>query len=103
MFNEAYYLRDYSDVNSAVTSGALDSGFEHFLLSGLLEGRSPTPWFSAADYRAANADVSSAITSGLVRSAYDQFVTRGITEDRALRACLTRHIIWRTIRMWRRR
>jgi Ca2+-binding RTX toxin-like protein len=38
-FNETLYLESNPDVQSAVTAGEYESGYEHFLQVGLLEGR----------------------------------------------------------------
>lgn len=38
-FNEATYLKRYPDVAQAIADGRLQSGYEHYALSGHLEGR----------------------------------------------------------------
>ena len=40
-FDEEYYLRTYWDVNGAKQSGAVPSGFEHFMRAGHKESREP--------------------------------------------------------------
>jgi len=42
-FDEAWYLQQYGDVNAAVASGHVKSGFLHFIQHGLFEGRWPSP------------------------------------------------------------
>ncbi len=39
-FDEAYYLMEHGDVAAQVRAGGLRSGFEHWILYGIAEGRS---------------------------------------------------------------
>ena len=84
LFSESVYLSRYPDVAAAVADGRFESGYQHFLQYGLLEGRSGsndwTPAIEAA-YLAANPDVASAVsrhdligdTGYVLNSGYEHF------------------------------
>lgn len=59
-FDEAYYLRQFPDVRAAVASGAFTSGWEHFRLFGVAEGRVASPFLDLDLYRANNPDLTDA-------------------------------------------
>ncbi len=77
-FDEVFYLQRYPDVAEAVASGSFASGLEHFLRSGLIEGRDPNTLFDSAFYLQQNPDVAIA---GM--HPWEHFVDYGIAEGRA--------------------
>ncbi|HTT79238.1 MAG TPA: hypothetical protein VMF86_06125, partial [Stellaceae bacterium] len=63
--DEAWYLRQYSDVREGVARGDSASAAEHFRNCGYLEGRMPAePQVDEIWYRARNPDVSAGIRAG---------------------------------------
>jgi SAM-dependent methyltransferase/ectoine hydroxylase-related dioxygenase (phytanoyl-CoA dioxygenase family) len=78
-FDETWYLNAYPDVADAVRSGALRSGFTHWMKSGKAEGRIPPPGYTegesfdadwyAASYHAVAADIA----AGLAQDADEHY------------------------------
>lgn len=58
--DETYYLTNNPDVQTAVSTGAFNSGLEHFRLYGQNEGRQPVGGYDAAYYLTQNAEVVTA-------------------------------------------
>lgn len=82
LFDENYYMTIYSDVRSAVLSGALTSAWTHYNLYGQKEGRNPSPYFREADYLAANPDIAAAVASKALPSGFWHFYNWGQREAR---------------------
>jgi hypothetical protein len=47
LFDEQWYVDTYEDVREAIAKGSIYSGFVHFAINGLHEGRSPNPTLDA--------------------------------------------------------
>jgi|GEM_PF-4029262 len=82
LFDETQYLNKNPDVAAAVQQGAFKYGFEHFVLFGIDEGRSPGDWFDQDYYLAQNPDVAGAVKKGTIRSAIAHFFAFGHREKR---------------------
>jgi uncharacterized protein YkwD len=80
VFDEQYYLARNPDVAAAVSNHAIASGFEHFLLSGLDEGRQSSRLFDVRYYLANNPDLRASGFS--YRQAFEHFQSFGLTEGR---------------------
>ncbi|HEY6432414.1 MAG TPA: hypothetical protein VIZ17_10570 [Acetobacteraceae bacterium] len=50
LFDEFWYIRNNLDVHKAVSTGEMSCGLEHFVSTGLSQGRSPTIWFNPGYY-----------------------------------------------------
>ena len=84
LFNEQFYLATNPDVASAVAAGAFSSGFQHFSVSGLQEGRTQiSPFYNEQNYILANPDVSAAVNAGVFRSGLQHYFVAGFDEGRA--------------------
>ena len=83
IFNEAFYLNRYVDVRMAVQAGYLQSGLQHFLLRGEIEGRSPFAQYDEASYLGRNADVRAAVQQGRLVSGVSHFLRAGQFEGRS--------------------
>ncbi|NEQ45428.1 MAG: hypothetical protein F6K00_18570 [Leptolyngbya sp. SIOISBB] len=81
LFDEADYLSENPDVAIAVQQGIYQYGFEHFVLFGLSEGRTPSNWFDEQYYLAQNADVAAAVSRGQT-TAIAHFLQIGHRENR---------------------
>ncbi|MGF1494937.1 MAG: alkaline phosphatase D family protein [Microcoleaceae cyanobacterium] len=82
LFNETFYLANNPDVRVAVESGAISSGFAHFLESGQFQVRQPSALYNEAEYLAENPDVVQFIAQGFVVSGFQHFVEVGQFELR---------------------
>jgi len=82
LFDETHYLSKNPDVAAAVRQGVFKYGFEHFVLFGIDEGRSPGDWFDRDYYLAQNPDVAAAVNQGTIRSAIAHFFAFGHREKR---------------------
>ncbi len=83
-FDEAFYLNDNPDVQSAVADGIFDDGFEHFFEFGLSEGRIPREeltFFSSSGYEDSNPDVDAAVENGVFASGLEHFLTFGLNNE----------------------
>lgn len=80
MFNPTTYLDRYPDVKAAVEGGFI-SAYDHFLLFGVHEDRSPLSFFDADAYLLFNPDVKAAVERGET-SAIAHFLLYGIREER---------------------
>ena len=83
-FNESFYLAGNPDVAAAVAAGQFNSGYEHFIIFGRLEGRAPTAAFNPTHYLALNPDVAAAVQSHIFASAWDHYIRNGRFENRAV-------------------
>ncbi|WP_204140652.1 cadherin-like domain-containing protein [Halomicronema sp. CCY15110] len=81
LYDERYYLNQNPDVARLVGS-TFSSGFQHFVTSGINEGRNPSVLYNESFYRANNADVRNAIASGALSSGLSHFLTSGHREGR---------------------
>jgi hypothetical protein len=78
-----------SDVLNATTQPGWVSAWNHFVLFGILEGRSPngttgfTGLFDNAKYLAQNADVANAVSNGDFRNGFEHYLLFGAKESRA--------------------
>ncbi|MBE7380910.1 MAG: tandem-95 repeat protein [Leptolyngbya sp. SIO1E4] len=81
-FDESFYLNQNPDVADAVNAGVFSSGYQHFVLSGLAEGRNPSLLYDEAFYLANNEDVAQAVTSGVFTSGLVHFLQAGHEEGR---------------------
>ncbi len=81
LFDETDYLSDNPDVAAAVQQGQFNYGFEHFVLFGIKEGRTPSDWFDADYYLSQNADVAAAVGRGET-TAIAHFLNLGHRENR---------------------
>jgi hypothetical protein len=83
IFNERFYLDSYADVRTAVATGAIGSGLEHFQRFGIQEGRvAVSPLWNEAEYLRLNGDVANAVRTGVVRSGLQHFILFGENERR---------------------
>jgi len=81
--DEAWYLRTYEDIATAIRSGSVRSAKQHFVDDGYFEGR--LPFEMAVDerwYLMQNPDVSDSIRRGDVVSAQEHFDQDGYREGR---------------------
>jgi Ca2+-binding RTX toxin-like protein len=87
-FDAQAYLLDNPDVLNATTQPGWVSAWNHFVLFGILEGRSPngttgfTGLFDNAKYLAQNADVSQAVSNGDFRNGFEHYLLFGAKEGR---------------------
>jgi uncharacterized protein len=81
-FDESYYLHHHADVADAVRSGALSSGYQHFVNYGWREGRNPSSLYNEQFYLSQNADVAKAIADGAITSGLQHFLLHGHGEGR---------------------
>ncbi|MDB9527894.1 FG-GAP-like repeat-containing protein [Oscillatoria sp. CS-180] len=86
LFDETYYLSQHGDIAIAVEQGVFSSGFEHFVLSGVAEGRSPSSYYDEAIYFANNTDVAAAVNNGTITSGLIHYLTTGHIENRTASA-----------------
>ncbi|RTZ39964.1 hypothetical protein EKL30_17050 [Candidimonas sp. SYP-B2681] len=82
LFDEASYLAQNPDVQAAVLTSWLASGFDHYTQWGAAEGRNPNALFDEQGYLATNADVAAAVNGGVLVSGYQHFQAWGWTEGR---------------------
>ena len=81
-FDESFYLNQNPDVADAVNAGVFSSGYQHFVLSGLAEGRNPSLLYDEAFYLNNNPDVAQAVASGVFTSGLVHFLQAGHEEGR---------------------
>lgn len=83
-FDEEYYLRKNSDVREFLSraDSPITTGYEHFALFGMREGRNPSVFFDTSYYIAKNKDVSDVVSKGTT-TAYEHFVNYGNRELRS--------------------
>ncbi|HEY9810585.1 MAG TPA: hypothetical protein V6D13_14750 [Halomicronema sp.] len=82
LFNESYYLAANPDVALEVKNGTFLSGFDHYVVSGQLEGRKPSGFFDESFYLRTNPDVEVAVRNGLFANGLSHFIERGQFEGR---------------------
>ncbi|TAD79284.1 MAG: hypothetical protein EA001_04465 [Oscillatoriales cyanobacterium] len=89
LFDENVYLARNPDVAAAVQAKRISSGFQHFLTSGIREGRTRFSRFydrasTEFEYRQAYPDVDAAIRRGNLVSGLQHYVQPGEAEGRTL-------------------
>ncbi|MGL4499385.1 MAG: hypothetical protein ACRCU2_10035, partial [Planktothrix sp.] len=82
IFDENFYLQQYTDVANAVSQGGFATGFDHFLLTGQFEGRQPSGFYSESYYLQQNPDVANAVSQGGFTTGLDHFLLNGQFEGR---------------------
>ena len=88
-FDTQAYLTANLDVANATTAPGWVSAWNHFVLFGILEGRSPngtagfTGLFDNAKYLAQNADVATAVSGQAFRNGFEHYLLFGAKEGRA--------------------
>lgn len=82
LFDEGYYLAQYSDVAAAVDAGLFASGYDHFVSQGWLQGRNPSVLYSEAFYLNQNRDIAQAVAAGAFSSGFAHFARVGHREGR---------------------
>ncbi|NER81343.1 MAG: hypothetical protein F6K42_17605, partial [Leptolyngbya sp. SIO1D8] len=82
LFDETYYLRENPDIAAAVDAGFFDSGYDHFVMFGLEEGRNPSVLYDEAFYLSNNSDVAMAVDAGVFSSGLEHFLLFGHEELR---------------------
>ncbi|WP_428485112.1 hypothetical protein [Rhodopila sp.] len=81
--NEAWYLRTYEDIASAIRKGDVGSAKQHFVDDGYFEGRLPFPiMVDERWYLAQHPDVAESIREGAVDTAQAHFDQDGYREGR---------------------
>ncbi|SOD98770.1 FAD-binding protein [Caenispirillum bisanense] len=81
-FNEAYYLRRYSDVRDGVNKGVFTSGLQHYLEYGVREDRDPHPFIDVSYYLDNNSDIAASVAAGRTLP-FHHFLVKGAAEARA--------------------
>jgi len=83
---DSWYLNRYPDVEAAVKKGVFKAGADHFVTSGLYEGRIPYAIeIDEIEYLKVHRDVAKAIEAGTFTSASDHFYKSGYNEGRAFK------------------
>ena len=81
--DEAWYLRQYPDVEEAVRSGIFKSAKHHFVQNGYFEGRRPSHCSVDEDwYLLTYPDVAHAIDAEQLMNAAEHFYSSGYEEGR---------------------
>lgn len=82
VLDEQYYRRMNPDVAAAIATGMVASGYEHFAMFGVYEGRDPNLLYSEDVYLATNDDVAQAVWNGSFSSGLEHFLGFGHQEGR---------------------
>ena len=82
LYSEAFYVGTYPDVAAAINSGALTSGYEHFINTGQYEGRQPSLYYSDPFYLNLYADLRTALANHQIASGFTHFLYHGQIEGR---------------------
>jgi hypothetical protein len=81
--DEAWYLRTYEDIASAIKGGRVKSARQHFVDDGYFEGRRPFAMtIDERWYLTENPDVADSIRRGDIPSAQEHFDQDGYREGR---------------------
>ena len=78
----AYYLNFYGDLLSAFGAGNYRTALDHFLFSGLHEGRRASPTFDVGYYLSIYPDLQQAFGPTNYPTAFDHWVLTGRSEGR---------------------
>ncbi|XWK90750.1 MAG: hypothetical protein U7127_12075 [Phormidium sp.] len=76
-YDEKYYLEKNPDVATAVTTGILSSGLQHFIFAGETEDRQASLLFDQQFYFRNNPSVQAAIAVGKYSSGLDHYLKVG--------------------------
>ncbi|MEM6437914.1 MAG: hypothetical protein AAF773_29265, partial [Cyanobacteria bacterium P01_D01_bin.115] len=82
LYDESFYLSQNPDVAAAVASGAFTSGYQHFVIFGINEGRDPSVLYDEDFYLSQNPDIANAVNSGALPSGLVHFLNLGHREGR---------------------
>lgn len=82
VFNVEYYLNRYPDL-AAAFGNDYAAAINHWLTSGIAEGRQGAPGFNSVIYLNRNTDVQAAFGAGNYRAAIEHYIQYGISEGRA--------------------
>ena len=80
-FDEAFYRRQYPEVDRMVRTGKIASGWAHYLDCGANSSYDPAAWFDDRWYRTTYNEVNSAISRGSLSCAFEHFLLYGIRQD----------------------
>ncbi len=80
-FDEFWYRRRYTDVESLVRSGAVATGWHHYLEAGCIERRNPTWWFDERWYVSKNIEASQALQSGQFACGFEHYLLYGMKNN----------------------
>jgi VCBS repeat-containing protein len=88
LFDETYYLANNRDIVTAIANPAfgIQTGYQHFIVAGVNEGRNPSPLFIEEAYLGSNPDIANAVANDLfgIDSGFEHFFRTGRAEGRAL-------------------
>jgi GT2 family glycosyltransferase len=82
-FSERFYLDQNPDIAAVIHAGALGSGYEHFLKSGVFELRAPSPQIDLAGYVARHGDAESSVEAGSCRDVFEYMLRNPDESDAA--------------------
>jgi hypothetical protein len=82
LFDERYYQQHNPDVVAAIKSGAVTSGWDHFIRFGQTGNRKPFALYDEATYLRLNPDVAAAVKAGRVKSGWQHLLRFGLAENR---------------------
>ena len=81
--DESWYLTQNPDVAEAIEKKSVKSALDHFVASGIFEGRLPRAYpLDEQDYGQRHRDVAQSIEAGRVGSASEHFFRIGFIEGR---------------------
>ena len=85
IFDETYYINQYSVVREAVESGSVKSGLDHFQQYGQKLGLTEVSRYFDEDYYLSNnPEVAAAVKAGVFASGLDHFIQDGYDNGRTL-------------------
>lgn len=85
-YDEEFYLASNPDVVRVISNGLYRNGFDHFISTGLFQGRNPSPLYNETVYLTENPDVAAPVARGEIRSGFEHFINFGFYEGRDRRA-----------------
>lgn len=85
-YDEEFYLGNNPDVVRVISNGLYRNGFDHFIRTGLFQGRNPSPLYNETLYLTENPDVAAPVARGEIRSGFEHFINFGFYEGRDRRA-----------------
>ncbi|NIJ09447.1 hypothetical protein FHS31_003079 [Sphingomonas vulcanisoli] len=77
VFDEHWYLATYTDATHALSSGEVETGFEHYMRFGGQRGYDPCAEFDEEFYLASHPDARRACGNGLYRSGAEHYMAEG--------------------------
>ncbi len=84
LFDERYYDTHNADVAAAIASGAVASGWAHFMAHGQFEQRDPSTVYDEKTYLLLNPDVAAAVKGHKLASGFEHLLRYGLAEGRAV-------------------